>query len=91
MSSEWSGQRIAAKRSSTSSPDVGAPTMGPADAAYQGRIVIEVWKANASTGDGLRFSVTVVGDGNAAGADGFLRETIARMTTRLAGQARPPQ
>lgn len=86
MSAEWKGLPFG---SSGPTPSTGhnamVPTMGPSE-GYLGNIVVEVWRPDASSGDGLRFSAYSVEDSSLAGNDKFLRETIARLSARLAGQ-----
>jgi hypothetical protein len=86
MSGEWKGRSLGSSRPAPSAGrNAMVPTMGPSD-GYLGNVVVEVWRPDASSGDGLRFSVYSVADSSPGGNDRFLRETIARLSARLAGQ-----
>jgi len=56
--------------------------MGPRE-GFQGRLVIEAWEANESSGDGLRFTVEDATVSTPEGAQAFVRDVVARMHQRV--------
>lgn len=64
------------------------PVLGPGGTRYIGRVIVEVWAPSDPSSDGLQFSVTLAGGGDAKALDSFVRDVIARLQARLQRQPR---
>lgn len=85
MSREWQSLGGEVRRTGRSAGAGGGPRMGPPD-GFVGRLVVELWVAGASTGDGLRYSLESVAEDTPVGRNRFVREAISRLQARLQGQ-----